>query len=90
MKNTKMEVCSDCMFIAIYDDTSGLDHYLPEDKASARHGHILGEIAKLDGYLVQGDDYLIRGDVWSNPLSTPCELCGSTLAGVRHVLTLSK
>lgn len=81
---TQFDICTDCLEVVEFTDH---DLGLPEGTVAARRAMI--EANGIDpSALIQSSFRLSSGE-WENVPSTafsktPCETCGSTLAGERH------
>ena len=76
-------LCSDCLFVAVNGDYSGLDYYYTPEDAVSRRAAVDAGLSKLGQHLVSDFDSE-TGDGINEFSSTPCTCCGSGLAGSRH------
>ena len=75
-------VCVDCTQAIANDDYTGLDYYYDEKESAKREKAIRRGIAELGGYAS------INSDIHEEFSSSPCECCGSHLAGERFGATI--
>jgi len=85
MEIQKYSVCVDCYTIEATGDATGLDyHYGPaSEKRLQAIEDGLKELTKDGGHLATGGDL----DEFAK---SPCECCGTHLAGSRHALLVLK
>jgi len=79
-------VCADCFIIEATGDASGLGYHYSESEAATRLQAIEDGFKRLtadEGHLATGEDL-------AEFAKSPCECCGTALAGSRHGLLVIK
>ena len=79
-------VCADCFIIEATGDASGLDYYYEPNESKKRLQAIEDGFKRLtadNGHLATGEDL-------AEFAKSPCECCGTALAGSRHGLLVIK
>jgi hypothetical protein len=72
--NDHLDVCADCLIVAVNGDTSGINDPIREDEV----------LEGIDRYLVESGRYLVAGDGEPSFNRCCCELCGTGDAGDRY------
>lgn len=76
-------LCSDCLFAAVNDDYTGLDYYYSPKDAEKKEQEIREGLVRLGPNLVYNADSE-TGEGIREFSSTPCNCCGTHLAGSRE------
>jgi len=79
-------VCADCFIIEATGDASGLDYYYKPKESEKR----LQAIESGFKELTKEGGHLATGEILAEFAKSPCECCGTHLAGSRHGLLVLK
>jgi hypothetical protein len=76
-------LCTDCLFVAVNGDYSGLDYYYTPEESAKKRAAIDTGLSKL-GTNLSSDFDSETGEGINEFSNTPCACCGAGLAGSRH------
>lgn len=82
--SAELEVCIDCFQGIVNDDFTALDYYHDSETAEKEEARIRAAIHELGPNVVPRDS---EPDEFS---TSPCDCCGSRLAGSRHGVAVLK